>query len=298
MVKLYHIAMISLLTACAGAGTTPSSVKTSKYLPDQGKLLATGGVNQVEGAGGAGLTTWALISGYGSDASYGGNVFYTRSKLPDYDLSVTGGAVGINDRLELSYARQTFDTGATGLKLGLREGYQFEQDIFGAKVRVAGDAVYGQDSWMPQISVGAQYKKASDPTLLEAIGAKEDDGVDVYVAATKLLLDKNLLIGATLRGTKANQLGLLGFGGDQNDDYSLQVEASAAYTVSKNIVIGGDYRTKPNNLGFAKEQDAKAAYIAYFPTKNVSITGAYVDLGEIALQPKQRGGYVSLQLGF
>ena len=34
---------------------------------DQGKLLATGGVSQVEGAGGGGLGAWALISGYGSD---------------------------------------------------------------------------------------------------------------------------------------------------------------------------------------------------------------------------------------
>ena len=34
--------------------------------PDQGKLLATGGVSQVEGAGGGGLVPWALITGYGS----------------------------------------------------------------------------------------------------------------------------------------------------------------------------------------------------------------------------------------
>ncbi len=39
--------------------------------PDLGKLTATGGVSQIEGAGGGGLMLWALITGYGSRDSYG-----------------------------------------------------------------------------------------------------------------------------------------------------------------------------------------------------------------------------------
>ena len=143
-----------------------------------------------------------------------------------------------------------------------------------------------------------RYKKASEGDLLTALGAENDSGVDFYVAGTKLLLDKSLILGATLRGTKANQFGLLGFGGDENNNYSLEVEATAAYLVSKNVVIGADYRTKPDNLGFAEEDDAKAAYIAYFPSKNISITAAYVDAGKIALQGRQSGAYGSLQVGF
>ena len=277
------------LAACSNFG---------EYAPDRGKLLATGGVSTVEGAGGGGLTNWATIAGYGSDESYGVNAFYTQSNLPDFELRVAGASVGINDRVEISYAKQQFDTGDTGPQLGLAQGYTFEQDIIGAKVRVLGDAVYGQDTWVPQVSVGAQYKKASDAPLLGALGATDDDGVDLYVAATKIFLDKNLLVGGTVRATRANQLGLLGFGGDQNDDYSLQFEGSVAYMVSKNIVVGADYRTKPDNLGFAEEQDAAAAYVAYFPTKNISITGAYVDMGDIALRGKQNGAYLSMQLGF
>lgn len=278
-----------LLTAC---------VNNQSYIPDQGRLLATGGVSQIEGAGGAGLTPWATITGYGSDNSYGGNLYYTRSELPDFTLESYGGAVGLRDRVEVSYAKQTFDLGDTGPRLGLPQGYTFEQDIIGAKVRVAGDAVYDQDGWMPQIAVGAQYKQASDAPLLTALGAQSDNGVDLYVSATKLFLDKSALGTLTLRGTKANQFGLLGFGGDQNNDYSIQVEASAVYMLSKDLVIGADYRTKPDNLGFAKEEDAKAVYVAYFPSKNISLTGAYVDAGDIALQGRQSGFYGSVQIGF
>ena len=41
-----------------------------------GKLTATGGVSQVEGAGGGGPHQ-ALITGYGSKDSYGANAHYT-----------------------------------------------------------------------------------------------------------------------------------------------------------------------------------------------------------------------------
>lgn len=42
-----------LLAASLGAGTALAQVS-----PDMGKLTATGGVSQVEGAGGGGLTPW------------------------------------------------------------------------------------------------------------------------------------------------------------------------------------------------------------------------------------------------
>jgi hypothetical protein len=55
---------------------------------------------------------------------------------------------------------------------------------------------------------------------------------------------------------------------------------------------------KPNNLGFAREQDAYDAFIAWAPTKHVSLTLAYVSLGDIATFKNQRGAYASLQAGF
>lgn len=270
----------------------------SPHMPDQGRLLATGGVSQVEGAAGGGLTPWAVVTGYGSNKSYGGNAFYTQTNLDSFTFRSAGAAVGLRNRVEVSYAQQQFDTRDTGPKLGLKQGYTFKQDIIGAKVRVMGDAVYDQDTWKPQIAVGAQYKKSQNGSLVKALGATSDSGVDVYVSGTKLLLDKNMLLTATLRGTKANQLGLLGFGGDQKDSYTAQFEGSAAFMLSKRVVVGADYRTKPDNLGFAPENSAKAAYIAYFPSKHASLTLAGVDMGHVANQKRQRGLYVSAQVGF
>jgi hypothetical protein len=38
--------------------------------------------------------------------------------------------------------------------------------------------------------------------------------------------------------------------------------------------------------------------MSWFVTKNSSVTGAYVDLGNIATHPDQRGWYLALQASF
>lgn len=262
-----------------------------------GKILATPGVIQVEGAGGSGLSTWAMISGYGTNRQVGGSAHHTFVTTDDFTLNATGVTIGLFDRLELSFTRQWFDTGSAGGRLGLGEDFKFNQDIVGAKVRLFGDAVYAQDTWMPQVSLGAQYKKADKGATVRAVGAADDDDLDLYLAASKILLDKSLVLSGAARLTRANQFGLLGFGGP-NGGRSLQFEGSAAYLLSRHFVLGADYRTKPDNLAFAEEDDAMAAYVVWLPSKHITVTAAYTDLGKIALQGRQRGFYLSLQLGF
>lgn len=263
-----------------------------------GKLLLTGGVTQVEGSAGGGLTPWAVIGGYGTRDQIGGNAYYTRVNLPDYTLQSYGALVGIHDRVELSVSRQAFDTEAVGAALGLGQGFTIRQDTYGLKVKIAGDAVLEQDTWMPQVAVGLQHKRNDQTGLLSAIGAKSSTGSDVYVSATKLYLAQSLLLNATVRMTKANQFGFLGFGGDRHDSYKPQFEGSAAYLVNRNLAVGMEYRTKPDNLNIAHEGDAWDAFVAWAPAKNISLTVAYVDLGNIVIRDNQRGWYASLQVGF
>jgi hypothetical protein len=91
---------------------------------------------------------------------------------------------------------------------------------------------------------------------------------------------------------------LLGFGGDLNKHYQPQFEGSAAYLLSRHVAVGVEYRQKPNNLGFAREQNAYDAFIAWAPSKDVSFTLAWLSLGDIATISNQRGVYLSAQAGF
>lgn len=271
--------------------------------PDLGKFLATGGASQLEGAGGGGLTPWALITGYGSRDSWGANAHYTQVRTQDYSLGTYGVAVGIGDRLELSLARQDFKGDLAPLN-----DLRIKQDIVGLKLRLMGDAVYEQDAWLPQVAVGIMYKKnkgigglgALGVTNVTQLGAKDDSGYDYYLAATKVLFEQSLLVNGTLRATKANQMGILGFGGDRGDHLKLMPEASVAYLVSRKLALGAEYRRKPHNLGVDPEQAYWDAFVAWFPTRNVSLTAAYAHLGEITVfnKKKQKGWYLSVQTGF
>jgi len=297
MMRLLGMAALTALMVCA----TGASAQVTDWIPDSrsgGKLLLTGGVSTIEGSGGGGLATWALTTGYGTMDGVGANVHATWIDLPDYEFRSAGAAVGLWDRVELSYARQEFDTGATGALLGLGSGFTFGQDVYGVKVRLVGDAVYDQDTWVPQIAVGLQHKVNDQGAIVAAVGGQDDEGTDVYVAATKLFLAESLLVNGTLRWTEANQTGLLGFGGDAEGDPSLQFEGSVGWLVSPNLVIGAEYRTKPDNLSFAAESDWMDVYAAWALNKTVSVTAAWVDLGSIATFEDQRGLYLSLQAGF
>lgn len=265
---------------------------------ESGRLLATSGVTQLEGAAGGGLVPWALITGYGTRDAIGVDAHYTLNVLPAFTLHAAGASVGLYDRMELSYTHQWFNTGSTGAKLGLGAGYQFQLDVVGIKVRLLGDAVYDQDRWLPQIAIGAQYKASSNGTVLHAIGARKADGEDFYLSATKLFLAESLLLDATVRATEANQFGLLGFGGDRSHGYSAQFEGSAALLLRRDFAIGAEVRTKPDNLNFAHEGTAFDVFVAYFFNKNLSATLAFTALGPIANQGHQNGVYLSLAGGF
>ncbi len=264
---------------------------------ESGKLLLTNGATSVEGSSGGGLATWAVIAGNGTRDSVGVSAHATVIELPDYGWLNYGVSVGLFDRIELSFARQEFDTRDVGAALGLGQGFTFDQDVFGAKLRLFGDAVYG-DALIPQVSVGVQHKRSGDDAIVRAVGAADDQGTDIYVTATKLFLSHSVLASGTVRWTEANQFGLLGFGAAGRDSGALQFEGSLAYQLSRRLVIGGEYRSKPDQLAIAREDDAYDIFAAWAMTRNVTVTGAYVDTGSIAGQARQRGGYVSLQLAF
>ena len=275
------------MLALAGSGTHAES----------DRLLATGGVTELEGSGGGGLTPWALITGLGTNSEIGGSADCTYVKPQHFALTACGAALGIENRVEISYAHQAFNLD------DVAPTKTIEQNVYGLKVRLFGDAVIDQDRWWPQLTAGLQYKKNEDFNFIPSlIGAKGSAGTDFYLSATKVYLSGPFsltwLVDATLRATRANQFGILGFGGDRSDAYSYEPEASLAVFLTDSLVLGGEYRDKPNNLSSFREQSAHDAFLAWFPCKYLSLTAAYVDLGNIAIHPGQHGGYVAVQGSF
>jgi hypothetical protein len=96
-ISIRHAAAMFALALMTLASTAEAQ------MGETGKLRLTGGVNTVDGVAGGGLTPWAVV---GSDATadqVGAAPFGTVVKSKDYQLGTAGAAVGIRDRVELSF---------------------------------------------------------------------------------------------------------------------------------------------------------------------------------------------------
>lgn len=330
------LACATVLGACLSVFSTSS---WAQY--NDGKVLLTGGVGMIDGAGGGGITPWATITGYGTRDGINGGIRYTYANLPDYSLNALGVAFGFYDRLELSYTRQTLPTGTTfdtvGLILDLLNGAgtgiepfntTIKMDVYGAKIRLFGDAVYNSQSLIPQVAIGGFYKVNKNEALLKTLQANKAEDWEGYVAATKIFFPISTLFNVTARYTSANQTGLTGFGGGDENEKEIRFEGSIAHLLNKRTAIGVEYAQHGDNLdgrsialGNADltpitdllgglglnigdtltqldESDWVDVFFAYAPTKNLSITAAYAMLGNITLTPDQHGFYLSLHATF
>jgi hypothetical protein len=254
-----------------------------------GKLIGSSGVSQMEGSAGGGLVPWATITGYGTRDEQSTTIFSSFVDVDDYKMRAFGLAHGFNNRIEISAARLEVKT--------KDDDSELKANILGLKVRLMGDLMF--TPW-PQVALGAQYKHGLNPNALNA--SSDSAGYDVYIAATKVWLDgpfhRNVVVNTTLRYSNANQLGLLGFGGDRRQHREVLFEASAGLFLNRHWVIGGEYRQKPNNFLVTREDDWKNIFVGYIPNKQIAMTLAFVGLGDIGGQTGQQGGYLSWQLSY
>ena len=280
------------IVGCCAASLTPA------VYAEQGRLIASGGASSIEGSAGGGIIPWAVLAGYGEQGEWGANAFATHVDLPDYTLDVAGMAATYGNRVELSYAHQRFDLGSLVNKFSLPDD-NLTQDIFGIKVRLFGDLIYDN---LPQVSLGLEYKHQNDFAIPKLIGAQRDSDVEGYLTASRLFMGAafgyNVVVNGGLRYSRANETGLLGFGGDRRDSRSVLKEGGVAMLFNPRWAVGVDYREKPDNLSFAGESNWVDLFVGYFPNKHVSFVLAYARLGEIATLDNQYGTYLSIQGSF
>jgi len=302
-------------TLCAGLILTAGLCSAARAdsamdMISSGKLLATGGVSTLEGAGGGGITPWALITGYGTDEQIGGSAFGTYAGTGRLAVSDGGVAFGFFNRVEVSYARLNINLGSSIAQsvIDLNHGNNLSENIEGVKVRLFGDAIY--DQYIPEVSAGVLFQQSQNKAVDSAIGAASS-GETYYIAATKLYFDaflgRDVLVDADLIGTRANQLGLLGFGSSRDNAVHPEFAGSVAVLLNRGLAVGAEFRTMPRNLkAVGTEGNWSDVFIAYLPSKHLSITAAYAMLGDIApavdavagSTKNQNAFYISAQLAF
>jgi Protein of unknown function (DUF3034) len=278
----------AVIMALAGAG--------GAHAANEGRLLATGGLVTIEGGAGGGIVPMATMAGLSTAPGWDWVVGASHTSVSDFSLDTVGVAVSFNDRVEISLARQRF-----GIDFELPAGVpqRIDQTIVGAKLKLGGDLIFGS---LPLMSAGLQWKHAEDFVLADALGAEDDSGLDGYFSVSRLILDgpmhRNWLFNGTLRATRANETGLLGFGGGAHDSYRIVGEVSTAMFFNPQWALGLEYRQKPQNLDGVDESDWHDVFVGWFPNERVNVVLAYADLGTIANRPDQDGFFLSVTGNF
>ncbi len=266
-------------------------------------LLASGAqaaVTNIDGQAGGGLVPWALLSS-------GPTVALTHIGTSNLNINSVAVNTSFSNLVEVSYARNMLNV--SGSTLG---GNNVDNvDNFGLKVKLN-----DMSDAMPQFALGLVYKKVNgnlyNNVLSPALGIN-NSGTDVYAAASKIVNigGKNVLLNGVLRASKANQLGLLGFGGGNaagaKTGYSLKPEVSAEIFAADNVIVGAEYRAQPSNSTAAtnpvlQQNSAYDFNIVYVANKNFTLTAAYVSLGQVAPgvinTNRQNGMFLQGQVNF
>lgn len=272
-------------------GLALTALISTPAVADDGKLLAAAGLSSIDGAAGGGLVPWAVIAGYGEQGQWDTTGALTYVDTGDFNLRAGSISLGWNDRLELSASRLSLGLDAL-VAAGAFPDVRLDTDVLAAKLRLGGDLIYGD--W-PQISAGVQWRHSRDRDLIESVGADDSSGYDVYLAASRLWIagigGRRTLANLTLRSTSAHQLGLLGF----DDDRSLVLEGSFAVFLTPTIALGAEYRSKPDELALAPEDDWYDLFVGWFPNKRWHAALAYVDLGSVGGIQDQQGFYLTVK---
>lgn len=278
-----------------------------KYLPSLMALIATPTViaapplplHSVEGMGGILITGSAwLVNPAEDDSLFGlpslGPTFANLGNgrhLEAYTLTET-----IGGRVELGYAFNRLDIGDLDTDIMAAGLPDIQEDTvelhnFNARALLLKEGDFDQ-SWMPAVTLGLHYKHNStvddiDSRLggaLDANGIEDDAGVDVSLYASKLFTStpRPFFINAGLRSTKAAHIGLLGF----TDDRKTLFEANFGVLVLDNLVIGGEYRQKPDEYTpiptlIEKEEDWWSAFITYVVNDQMTASIAYIHMGDV-----------------
>jgi len=161
-----------------------------------------------------------------------------------------------------------------------------------ARAMVVKEGSFGSP-WTPAITAGLRYKHNASVSDIDddlngtcqAIGVRDDDGWEPTLTASKMfkgILPKPFILSAGLRRTKATHIGLCGF----SDDYHTVLEGSAVFFVTDRLLLGAEYREKPDELNripglVGKEDDWWDIVFCYIVNDHLTVSGGYAHLGKV-----------------
>lgn len=218
----------------------------------------------IEGYGGGAITPMAYLVNPGPECRVFGkpSVAMTFGNLGEKQLSALTITETLYERIELGYGGDRLSLGnlptdvqaTTGLNINC--GGHVWLHNFNTRVLVVKEGTDFGGLSLPAITAGAHVKVNNGISginqclggALETIGYRNNVGVDFTLTATKSfaeIVGRPFFVTAGVRGSKASQLGFLGFG----DKYRATFEGNVVYMPFDRLVLAYEFRQKTNPYG-------------------------------------------------
>lgn len=238
----------------------------------------------IEGTGGVGVNPVAWITSSSLDTEVFGQyvqkptfgVWYGHFSDIDAEISAFGGNFAVTNRVELSYGQQIVSPeGGTSIHL----------HSFGGKLNIIPENAFSQP-WLPAITGGLIYRYNN--SFADDYNANvSDDGVEYYLAATKIITQtpRPIILSAGGAYTDARQRGVFGFDKDDEDTIFFADAAVVCFKnppgrFLQNIVAGYEYRQGPEFDSGYKDEDIHDVFADFVINDHLIIALWYMWAGD------------------
>lgn len=261
-------------------------------------------LHSIEGVSGVHITSTAYLANPPEEGKVFGMPSVSISSIFGREKNLQSIAVteNIMGRFELGYAYQRLGLGdwpdnvksATGLRVDQSLGLH----IFNLRAMVIQEGDFDCE-WMPAITLGTHFKWNDGQTkldddlggLLDTLGSDHSSGVEFTAIASKTITDllpRPIIISGGIRNSDAIHTGLFGFAGEKSTTF----EGSILFLLTDRLIFAAEYRQKldlmdqysaPGGEHLIKaENDWMSLYLAYVINDNLTISGGYANLGNVA----------------
>ncbi len=260
-------------------------------------------LHTIEGNSGVLITSTAYLANPPEEGQIFGRPSISTSVVFGHEKDLQSFAVTENilGKFEIGYAYERFGLGDWPDDVGIATGASVNQHLGLHNLNFRGMVVQESDFghyWMPAVTLGVHLKWNEGQTtldddlggLLDTLGSDHSRGIEFTAVASKTITDllpRPVIISAGLRNGDAIHTGLFGFAGERRTTF----EGSIIAFLTDKLALAAEYRQKPNLLDeletggkhlIKAENDWWSLCLAYVVNDNMTISGGYIDLGNLA----------------
>jgi hypothetical protein len=276
-------------------------------------------LHNIEGNSGVFITSTAYLANPPEKGKVFGKPSFSISGVfgDNKDLQSFAVTENLYGRFEIGFAYERFGLGDWPEDVRSAAGAEIDHHLNMYNLNLRAMLVQEGDfdcSWMPAITFGTHFKWNENTAqlndnlggLLDTLGGDHNYGTEFTIVASKTITDllpRPVILSAGLRNGDAIHTGLFGFAGERRTTF----EGSIIAFLTDKLAFAVEYRQKSNLLDefsaggyhlIKAENDWWTLCLAYVVNDNMTISGGYANLGNLANHREDNAWAIQMKYEF